>query len=108
MYDATPIIKAIITLIGVLITYVLIPYIKSKTSISQQEEINKWVEIAVAAAQQLYRGDGRGKEKKEYVINWLAERNIKYDAAKIDAMIEAAVYKLKQNGLIAVEGITID
>ena len=108
MYDATPIVNLILSIIGVLITYVLVPYIKSKTSISEQEEINAWVKIAVSAAQQLYKGDDRGKEKKEYVLKWLADRNIKYDAAKIDAMIEAAVYDLKQNGLIAVESVSIE
>lgn len=100
MFDITNIIEAIIALIGVCITSFLIPYLKSKTSTSQQIEINNWVKIAVTAAEQIYIGSGRGSEKKKYVENWLIEHKVKYDSSKIDAMIESAVYELKQNGLI--------
>ena len=51
MYDITPIIEAVAALIGVIVTCVLIPFIKSKTTASQQAEINAWVKIAVSAAE---------------------------------------------------------
>lgn len=38
MYDITPIIEAVAALIGVIVTCVLIPFIKSKTTASQQAE----------------------------------------------------------------------
>ena len=96
-----------LSLIGVIITCVLIPYIKSKTTTEQQKEINAWVKIAVSAAEQLFTGSGRGEEKKAYVIAWLKERGITVDAAELDALIEAAVYELEQ-GLIPLEGIAIE
>ena len=107
MFDITPIIEAVAALIGVIITCVLIPYIKSKTTTEQQKEINAWVKIAVSAAEQLFTGSGRGEEKKAYVIAWLKERGITVDAAELDALIEAAVYELEQ-GLIPLEGIAIE
>ena len=94
MIDITPIIEAIITLVFLCITTFLIPYIKSKTTSAQQEQIQAWVNIAVMAAEQLIQGSGMGAEKKEYVIKWLNKHNITFDAEKLDAMIEAAVYKL--------------
>lgn len=97
MIDITPIIEAIITVIVLCITTFLIPYIKSKTTSTQQEQIQAWVNIAVMAAEQLIQGSGKGAEKKEYVIKWLNEHNITFDAEKLDAMIEAAVYKLTNN-----------
>lgn len=97
MIDITPIIEAIITLVVLCITTFLIPYIKSKTTAAQQEQIQAWVNIAVMAAEQLIQGSGMGAEKKEYVIKWLNEHNITFDAEKLDAMIEAAVYKLTNN-----------
>ena len=97
MIDITPIIEAIITLVFLCITTFLIPYIKSKTTSAQQEQIQAWVNIAVMAAEQLIQGSGKGAEKKEYVIKWLNEHNITFDAEKLDAMIEAAVYKLTNN-----------
>ena len=98
-FDITSLIEAIIALVGVCITTFLIPFLRSKTSKETQEEINKWVKIAVTAAEQIYVGRGRGEEKKQYVIEWLKARKIKYDTAKIEVMIESAVYELKLNGL---------
>lgn len=105
MYDITPIIEAVAALIAALITAFLVPYIKSKTTAEQQKEINAWVKIAVSAAEQIYTGSGRGEEKKEYVINWLREHGITVDEAKLDALIEAAVYELNTNGIVPVIGI---
>lgn len=105
MYDITPIIEAVAALIAALITAFLVPYIKSKTTAEQQKEINAWVKIAVAAAEQIYTGSGRGEEKKEYVINWLREHGITVDEAKLDALIEDAVYELNTNGIVPVIGI---
>lgn len=105
MYDITPIIEAVAALIAALITAFLVPYIKSKTTAEQQKEINAWVKIAVSAAEQIYTGSGRGEEKKAYVINWLREHGITVDEAKLDALIEAAVYELNTNGIVPVFGI---
>ena len=105
MYDITPIIEAVAALIAALITAFLVPYIKSKTTAEQQKEINAWVKIAVSAAEQIYTGSGRGEEKKEYVINWLREHGITVDEAKLDALIEAAVYELNTNSIVPVIGI---
>ena len=73
MYDITPIIEAAGLLFATVITCVLVPYIKSKTTSEQQKEINAWVKIAVSAAEQIFNGSGRGEEKKAYVIAWLKE-----------------------------------
>lgn len=94
MIDLTPILQATVALIAVIITHKLIPYIKSKTTIKQQEEIRAWVKIAVDAAEQIFSGDGRGPEKKKYVVEWLNKKGLKVDTATIDAMIESAVYDL--------------
>ncbi len=99
--DITMIIEAVFALIAAVITAIIIPYIKSRTTAQQQEQINTWVRIAVSAAEQIYTGSGRGEEKKAYVISWLREHGVTVDESKLDAMIEAAVYDLK-SGFIAV------
>lgn len=99
MTNITIIIEAAFALIAAVITAIVIPYIKSKTTAQQQAEINAWVKIAVSAAEQIYNGSGRGEEKKAYVLNWLAEHGITLDEARIDALIEAAVYELKHGML---------
>lgn len=54
-----------------------------------------WVKIAVAAAEQLYKGSDRGEEKKAYVLDWLNKQGITIDTDKLDAMIEAAVHEIQ-------------
>ena len=93
--DITIIIEAVFALIAAIITAIIIPYIKSRTTAQQQAQINAWVRIAVSAAEQIYVGSGRGEEKKAYVINWLREHGVTVDESKLNAMIEAAVYDLK-------------
>lgn len=92
--DFTPVFEAVAALVAVIITTILVPYIKSKTTTQQQQQINAWVKIAVAAAEQTLKGSGRGAEKKEYVLLWLEQHDIHLDEDSIDAMIEAAVYEL--------------
>lgn len=99
MFNVTPIVEAVLTLIAVVITALVIPYIRSKTTADQQAQLSGWISIAVTAAEQIYSGSGRGAEKKEYVLKWLNARGITVDSAQLDAMIEAAVYELK-NGFI--------
>lgn len=94
MTDITTIIEAVFALVAAVITAIIIPYIKSKTTANQQEQINTWVKIAVTAAEQIYVGSGRGEEKKAYVINWLKNHSITLDESKLDALIESAVYEL--------------
>ena len=89
--DITPIVNAVIALAAAVVTAVLIPWIKSKTTAAQREEINAWVKIAVTAAEQIYTGTGKGKEKKDYVLKFLEEKNLKIDEKSVDLMIESTV-----------------
>lgn len=97
--DITIIIEAVFALIAAVITAIIVPYIKSRTTAQQQAEINAWVRIAVAAAEQIYTGSGRGEEKKAYVLNWLAEHGITLDSDRVNALIESAVYELNHGVL---------
>lgn len=96
MFDITPIFEAIIALAAAIITSILIPYIKSRTTAEQQENINAWVQIAVTAAEQIFNGSGRGAEKKEYVIGFLADKGFKLDEASVNVLIESAVKALNE------------
>lgn len=85
-FDFTAIFQAIIALLGALITYWLIPYIKSKASAQQQAYVSVMVRTAVQAAEQLY-GAGLGTAKLDYAQQWLTERGIKYSRAEIEAAV---------------------
>lgn len=105
-YNITPILEAVLALAATVFTVVVVPYIKSKTTAQQQTDIEGWVRVAVSAAEQLYKGSGRGDEKKAFVLDWLKKRHITVDEAKLDAMIEAAVYWLNHGFLSAGELLT--
>lgn len=100
-FNITPIVEAVAALIAALITAVVVPYIKSRTTTNQQQQINAWVRIAVTAAEQIYAGSGRGEEKKAYVIDWLRKHGVTVDESKLDALIEAAVFELNK-GLLTI------
>ena len=108
MFDVTTIIEAIFALLAAVITAIIVPYIKSRTTAQQQQEINAWVRIAVTAAAQIYTGSGRGQEKKAYVLAWLQAHGVTVDKGRLDAMIESAVYNMK-NGFITLEdGVVVN
>lgn len=85
--NLTPILEALIGLLAAMITYRLIPWIKERTTVAQQEKMETLVRIAVFAAEQLY-GAGHGSEKLDYVIRWLHERGYDVDRAEIEAAVQ--------------------
>ena len=95
MIDLTPIANSIIALIAALISAFLIPYIKRKISAEKLAEIQEWVTVAVRAAEMIYTGTGRGAEKKQYVLEFLAEKGYTLDIDSIENLIESAVLDLK-------------
>lgn len=95
--DITMIINAIIALIAAVISAFVIPWIKSKTTSQQREELIAWVKIGVAAAEQIYQGEKRGAEKKQYVLDFLANNGISFDEESVNAAIEAAVKQLNSD-----------
>lgn len=99
MIDLTPIANAVIAVVAVAITAYLVPWIRSRTTAAQREEINAWVKIAVQAAEQIYRGSGKGPERKQYVLDFLAQKNLKIDLSELDKMVEAAVLEINKGVL---------
>ncbi|MEG0832818.1 MAG: phage holin, LLH family [Oscillospiraceae bacterium] len=86
MIDFTQIIVAVIGLCGMLITTYLIPFLTQKYGEVRMERVQRVIDVAVRAAEQLYGGKA-GQEKKRYVMDYLESKNIKID----DVQIEAAV-----------------
>lgn len=96
MTDLTPVINAVIALAAALITAFVIPWIKRNTSAKDREEFLKWVEIAVAAAEQLFYST-QSREKKKYVVQFLEEKGFAFSEEEVDAAIEGAVLRLHRD-----------
>lgn len=95
MMDITPIVEALVLLVVAFIGCFVIPWVRSKTTTAQRQELQAWIAIAVSAAEQIYKGQGRGEEKKQYVLKWLEEHGFYIESTQLEAMIEAAVLSLK-------------
>jgi 16S rRNA U1498 N3-methylase RsmE len=95
MIDITPIVNAIIALVAALITTFFIPWIKGKIDAQKLSQIERWVEIAVGAAEQIYKESGMGEKKKQYVLDFLAKKGLKLDLDSLDALIEEAVFNIQ-------------
>ncbi len=91
--NVTPIIEAGIFLVTAVFSAFVIPWIKSKAKNENTADFLGWVEIAVAAAEQIYKS-GEGAAKKLYVLEYLRGKGIVLDEADIENAIEAAVLKL--------------
>jgi hypothetical protein len=86
--------KVLIPLLGAILTYLIVPFILSKTNKEQREEVYFWVQVAVQAAEMIYKEKGKGKLKKDYVITFLQSKGINLTIQELDVLIEAAVQEL--------------
>ena len=95
--DITQIVSLIIAAMGLVLTGIFMPYIKSKATSEQLNTLYAAVKIAVYAAEQIF-GSGTGLQKKQYVIEYLASKGLYVDeeviSSDLNAMIESAVYEL--------------
>jgi hypothetical protein len=95
-FDLTNLIECIITLLSALATAFLIPFLKQKLSDEKQQRLLFWVQVAVAAAEQIF-GSKTGQQKKDYVVAFLLSKGIVVDVDEVTALIESEVYKLTKN-----------
>ena len=94
MVDITQIVLAILSLIGVLITSLLVPWLKNKLNAQQQDKLNKFIDILVYAAEQIFPPE-MGEQKKAWVKERLNAQGYDANMDMIDAQIEAVVKELR-------------
>lgn len=90
---------AVISLLGVVITRYVIPYIKANTDNEKLSEYQDWAILAVNAAEMIFAGQGLGEQKKAYVVDFLTkqfnEKKVVITEQQLNILIEAAVKQLK-------------
>ena len=98
--NITPIIEAVIALIGIVITSFLIPYLKSKMTANQFSYLEGVVKTAVYGAEVLFGGSARGDEKREYVLSYVKSvcesKHITFDADEVRQILEKSWLELTQ------------
>lgn len=93
MIDLTSVFTAAITLIFAVMAAFIVPVAKKNLSAQELEELLRWAQIAVTAAQQLYHNLD-GSARKEYVREFLKSKGYDVDDKAVDAAIESAVLEL--------------
>jgi hypothetical protein len=91
--NITPVINAVIALLAALVTAFLVPWIKSKVGAQNMDQLLTWVDIGVAAAEQLYNSTD-AREKKQYVLDFLKAKGYTVNTEDVENAVEAAVLRL--------------
>jgi len=96
----TKIIELVVLVIVSVVSYYVIPYLKNKLGVAKYEDVTKWIEKAVRAAEQIYT-PAEWAEKKvfvtDFVSSWISN-NTKFQItpAELDILIEGAVNEVKK------------
>lgn len=91
--NITEVITTVLAVLVALVSVALIPWIRGKVGEAKMDSFLRWVDIAVAAAEQLYSSDA-WQTKKEYVEAFLTDHGVTYDESEVNNAIEAAVNRL--------------
>ena len=98
------ILLAVISLIGTIITVVLVPYFRSKTTKEQRNTIEYWTAKAVKAMEIFYEGQPKqGPLKKEFVIEFIINMGIKIPEKQLSVLIDAIVKEMNDAKEVALE-----
>ena len=90
LLDITSIAEALITLL-IAVIGVVYTYLRNKSN--NADQLDRWVQIAVSAAEQAYKTYATD-DRKQYALDVLRKQGLKLDWSKVDDMIEAAVNQL--------------
>ena len=104
--DVTQIVIGVITLLMLVVTRYLIPWLKTKTGNENWDRVCKWAQTFVEGAEVIITGTKMGAEKRNQVMQMLRdeceEHNIAYSESEIRYALEAAwaeMVKKKQNSV---------
>ena len=95
------VILAIIPVLGAIVTYFVVPYIKTVIGNEKLAQYKEWAALAVKCAEMIFTEKGMGASKKEYVINFLNnmfnKKKVIITKEQLDVLIESAVQELNKN-----------
>ena len=99
--NLTPVFQALIALLAALITYRVIPWIKSRTTLNQRMELTTAAKIAVFAAEQIYGMNKEANDQKlAYAVAQLEQLGFDLDTIELRNAVEAAVYEFKNRAFL--------
>ena len=94
------IIKGIFALLGVIVTYFLIPFLREKVEGQKMDQFLAYVEWAVRWAEQVYTDEQNERKKREVVLlvtDYLGKIHLDLNEEEVDAIIEGIVNLVKKS-----------
>lgn len=95
------IILALIPILSTILTVYIIPYIKEKLGNERLAKYEYWASMAVECAEMIFREQGMGADKKEYVVNFLNDmfnkKKVVITEEQINILVESCVKQMKLN-----------
>ena len=93
------IVLLLIPILGTIITSFVAPFIKEKIGVEKLAKYKYWADLAVKAAEMMWTESGCGKDKKQYVVNFLNDmfnkNKIVITQQQIEILVESAVKQMK-------------
>lgn len=97
--DIFKIILGLISILGTILTGIVVPYVKEKIGNEKLAKYEEWATLAVRSAEMIFSDKGMGEAKKEYVINFLNDlfnkNKVVITPEQIEILLEAAVKSMK-------------
>lgn len=94
----TKLVEAIVTVVVVIISVYVIPWLKNKVGEDKYATIIEFAEIVVRSAEKIYTPE-QWQEKKQYAVNLVIEKakelGIELGVEEVNAIIEGAVQAVK-------------
>lgn len=95
------IILTLIPVFGAIVTYFIVPYIKTNIDSVKLSQYKEWATLAVKTAEMLWKETGHGEDKKAYVVDFLTNmfnsKKVVITKEQMDILIESAVQELNKN-----------
>lgn len=82
-------------IMGVIVPFVLLVVAFYLIKYYRNDNVMKYVRIAVKSAEQIFNAQGQGEEKFKYVVDWVSKK-FKISEDDLKNFIESAVYELNK------------
>lgn len=98
----------LISLIGVILTGLVVPWLRMKLTNEKLTTVEMWVNIAVAAAEQMKAAGLINVDKKDYVVKFIRDKGVTITDKELDALIEAAVFEINRASELLFKQLSMD
>ena len=88
-----------ISIMGAILTGIVVPFVKEKIGNEKLAKYEQWASMAVECAEMLFKEQGMGEQKKQYVVDFLNKmfnkNKVVITPEQIEVLVEAAVKSMK-------------